>query len=350
MPKKWRALDPCGLIGLLLSLSIHVFCFLVVAIYLVEDSLIANGIFLLLYTPSAVLALSSLYMAWITDPGAVPMGARPLVTVRRAASGELKGISRAIRRCHKCNDNYKPNRAHHDSVTGRCIVKFDHFCPWVGNAVGALNHKMFCLFVFYTMSSCVWSIVLVVARAAKCKSPFADSAEELLENCEFWHRNWMILAVTLISLVFFSFTSCMMCEQVEAIKTNASKIARMKMKVGQAGTELSRVTEEFNEMFGGKSNQVAWHWLLPLPVNFPQGMKKVVLGYEWDETFDPSPYEEPNKGDEEAGRIEMTPRNHRVSAPEKSTSLALTDNEQAGMLTKRSNSIERVGTLSGTLT
>lgn len=34
---------------------------------------------------------------------------------------------RGIRRCRKCNDNYKPPRAHHDSVTGRCIVKFDHF-------------------------------------------------------------------------------------------------------------------------------------------------------------------------------------------------------------------------------
>lgn len=57
----------------------------------------------------------------VTDPGAVPMGARPLITVRRAPSGELRDTTsnRAIRRCHKCNDNYKPNRAHHDSVTGR---------------------------------------------------------------------------------------------------------------------------------------------------------------------------------------------------------------------------------------
>ena len=62
--KKWRSLDPCGLVGVSLSASIHIFCFLVIATYLVEGSLIANGIFLLLYTPSVVLALSSLYMAW----------------------------------------------------------------------------------------------------------------------------------------------------------------------------------------------------------------------------------------------------------------------------------------------
>jgi hypothetical protein len=73
-------------------------------------------------------------------------------------------------------------------------------------------------------------------------------------------------------------------------------------RVGQAGTELSRVTEEFNEMFGGDSNQVAWHWFFPLPVEFPPGMQKVVMGFEWDETFDAVPYEEPQgNGDVEMG-------------------------------------------------
>jgi hypothetical protein len=73
-------------------------------------------------------------------------------------------------------------------------------------------------------------------------------------------------------------------------------------RVGQAGTELSRVTEEFNEMFGGDSNHVAWHWFFPLPVEFPRGMQKVVMGYEWDETFDAVAYEEPQgNGDVEMG-------------------------------------------------
>jgi palmitoyltransferase len=129
--RRWLSLDTCGFIGISMSFSVHLFAFGVVVSHLLKGSLPATAVFLLLYTPSVTLALASLFMAWTTDPGAVPMGARPLVTVRRASSGEIVQNdvrrNRALRRCHKCNDNFKPARAHHDSVTGRCIVKFDHF-------------------------------------------------------------------------------------------------------------------------------------------------------------------------------------------------------------------------------
>jgi hypothetical protein len=66
----------------------------------------------------------------------------------------------------------------------------------------------------------------------------------------------------------------------------------MKMKIGQGGTELERVTYDFNEMFGGNSAHPTWHWFIPLKVEFPDNMHKVVLGYEWDPTFGDKPYQE----------------------------------------------------------
>jgi hypothetical protein len=72
--------------------------------------------------------------------GRVPL--RETVAIERCIDGSGLRRRRGVRRCGTCNDNYKPQRAHHDSITGRCIVKMDHFCPWVGNAVGIMNHKV----------------------------------------------------------------------------------------------------------------------------------------------------------------------------------------------------------------
>eukprot|EP00977_Amphora_coffeiformis_P026324 scaffold25556_cov137-Amphora_coffeaeformis.AAC.2 len=145
--KQWLSLDACGLFGVSFSWFVHFYALIVCGALLISDSLVATSIYFALYVPTSFLAMASLYRAWTTDPGAVPMGARPLTLVRRASTQSLSGNKsgdnnktttpgepprrrRAVRRCHKCEDNYKPPRAHHDSVTGRCIVKFDHFCPW----------------------------------------------------------------------------------------------------------------------------------------------------------------------------------------------------------------------------
>lgn len=329
-----------------LSVSVHLFAFGVITRYLIADSLIANGIFLLFYLPAFLLALSSLFMAWSSDPGAVPMGARPLVTVRNASSGGAvsTGRRRGMRRCPKCGENFKPGRAHHDSVTGRCIVKFDHFCPWVGNAVGAMNHKFFILFVGYTMASCLFSLLLIGVRTIFCgsPSPFFSHNEDPPDYCTGWNDSYMGLALLVVSVVFFLFTACMFFEQIEAIQTNISKIARMQMSVGRGGTELSRVTDEFNEIFGGDSNQMAWHWFLPIPIEFPNGMKKVVMGYEWDETFDLAPYQDPADRDEETGSIHSTSSSNRIELttipPASQSNKSQTDvSEEGGVVHKSSD-------------
>lgn len=271
-----------------------------------------------------------------------------------------------------------------------------------------MNHKFFVLFVGYTMLSCILSLVLIMIRAFHCgwmpsdgddsassgnngmsdlstgganNSTLSDSLEDEnrrflegthLEECQGFFNSYATLTLLIVSVVFMIFTCCMLFEQIEAIETNASKIARMKMRVGQAGTELARVTEEFNEMFGGTSNKVSWHWFLPIEVEFPRGMKKVVLGYEWDETFDPVPYEEPSGihgassalsaggaeagRDEELGTVELTSTSMSLSnstlkpAPLNPTSSAVLDggeeasfsgtpvSETRPQLVKRSNS------------
>jgi DHHC palmitoyltransferase len=251
----------------------------------------------------------------------------------------------SIRRCHKCGDNFKPPRAHHDSVTGRCIVKLDHYCPWINNAVGALNHKLFCLFLLYTAMACATTWLLMGVRLWHCSSYSASAhngsssssssssstipqdrflaassnnsytnPHDLLrhfpaalfpEECRDWVSDPWVRTLALASVLFFVFTTVMGCEQIEAIRSGRGKIARLQQSVGRNGTELSSVTSEFNEMFGGSSPRVAWHWFVPTPVQFvPRHMKAVVLGYEFNETCLPVPYqEEPSLDEAECGSV-----------------------------------------------
>jgi len=57
------------------------------------------------------------------------------------------------RYCQKCRC-VKPDRAHHCSSCGRCVLKMDHHCPWVATCVGLRNYKPFLLFLLYTSVFC----------------------------------------------------------------------------------------------------------------------------------------------------------------------------------------------------
>lgn len=52
------------------------------------------------------------------------------------------------RYCSTCY-NWKPDRSHHCSEMNRCILKFDHFCPWVGGVVSETSYKFFIQFNLY---------------------------------------------------------------------------------------------------------------------------------------------------------------------------------------------------------
>ena len=57
------------------------------------------------------------------------------------------------RYCKKCR-SVKPDRAHHCSTCGRCVLKMDHHCPWLATCVGLRNYKPFLLFLIYTSLFC----------------------------------------------------------------------------------------------------------------------------------------------------------------------------------------------------
>ncbi|NP_001089258.1 palmitoyltransferase ZDHHC15 [Xenopus laevis] len=74
--------------------------------------------------------------------------ARKLPVYTRTGSG-------ATRFCDTCQ-MVKPDRCHHCSVCGMCVLKMDHHCPWVNNCIGYSNYKFFLLFLAYAMLYCLY--------------------------------------------------------------------------------------------------------------------------------------------------------------------------------------------------
>ena len=61
--------------------------------------------------------------------------------------------------CAYCK-NWKPDRTHHNRDTGRCILKMDHFCPWVGGVVGERSIKFFLQFLVYALILTTYATIL----------------------------------------------------------------------------------------------------------------------------------------------------------------------------------------------
>lgn len=55
--------------------------------------------------------------------------------------------------CPECAA-HRPERAHHCSQCGVCVMRMDHHCPWIGNCVGWRNYKYFLLMNWWCFLAC----------------------------------------------------------------------------------------------------------------------------------------------------------------------------------------------------
>lgn len=58
-------------------------------------------------------------------------------------------------------------------------------------------------------------------------------------------------------------------------------------------------------MFGGEHPTMSWHWILPLPVRFPEWAMDNIMGFEYNVTREGAsgPYREPSETDGENSSV-----------------------------------------------
>lgn len=261
--KYWLNLDPCGLVCSSLVYFIVFFCDYNVVTKVIIPwfgpytvSAWFHGIF---FNILASLALLSHARAMLSNPGAVPTNSRPT---------SPDGWSRE---CHRCK-NFKPDRAHHCSICGRCVIKMDHHCPWVNNCVGLANHKFFLLFLLYIFSICIYALTLISLRFWTCITAIGTD-----NRCEGnTGDGLMVLITTILAVLFMLFTCCLGIDQSSVVTTNQTQIDRMKTSKqrgtsgGQYMDERRRIWDNIAEVVGGDPYREGFRitWLLPTPITY----------------------------------------------------------------------------------
>eukprot|EP00055_Hartaetosiga_balthica_P010712 m.46608 g.46608 ORF g.46608 m.46608 type:complete len:628 (+) comp7279_c0_seq3:65-1948(+) len=107
------------------------------------------------------LFIFTFYKTHANDPGIIHSSRRNRsMVINRLADENCLNLTHF---CPSCLIR-KPLRSKHCAVLDRCIAKFDHFCPFVDNTIGANNHKYFILNLF----SCILANVIFLYYCIQC--------------------------------------------------------------------------------------------------------------------------------------------------------------------------------------
>uniref|UniRef100_A0A7N8XUA1 Palmitoyltransferase n=1 Tax=Mastacembelus armatus TaxID=205130 RepID=A0A7N8XUA1_9TELE len=132
--------------------------------------------------------------SWKSDPGIIKASEeqkkKTIVELAETGSLDLSIF------CSTCLIR-KPIRSKHCAVCNRCIAKFDHHCPWVGNCVGTGNHRYFMGYLFFLLCMICWMIYGCISYwRIHCATSYAKDGFWLyltqIASCSPW-MFWMFL-------------------------------------------------------------------------------------------------------------------------------------------------------------
>ncbi|XP_058804108.1 palmitoyltransferase ZDHHC20-A isoform X2 [Phymastichus coffea] len=179
--------------------------------------------------------------------------AQDLPVTNRTIKGE-------IRFCDQCQ-LVKPDRAHHCSVCGTCVLKMDHHCPWVNNCVAFHNYKFFMLFLAYALLYCIYI-------AATSLQYFIQFWRGELEGDGKFH----LLFLFFVALMFAISLNSLFFYHCYLILHNRSTLEAFRPPMFRTGKDKDGFSlgkyNNFQEVFGDDSRL----WFIPIFTSFGDGV------------------------------------------------------------------------------
>eukprot|EP01025_Chloroclados_australasicus_P032884 TRINITY_DN333_c2_g1_i2.p3 TRINITY_DN333_c2_g1~~TRINITY_DN333_c2_g1_i2.p3 ORF type:complete len:300 (-),score=26.83 TRINITY_DN333_c2_g1_i2:1120-2019(-) len=217
---------------------------------------IVFGMIVIIFSIMVFMMLWSYFACVIADPGHVPHNWHPFVDDEDAQQmlERLPQLCQIFDRsdplspryCRKCSQ-WKPPRTHHDSVSGNCVLKMDHYCIWVVNCVGLLNYKFFLLFLFYAQIACTFAAVLLLYPMAE----FFKSGGQ--------GSGGIALFAWVLDLAFSLSLAGFLLMHYQLLSTNRTTIEAYEKKHSFWPFDKGR-KKNMEEVFGHET----WRWLLPV--------------------------------------------------------------------------------------
>ncbi|XP_048588395.1 palmitoyltransferase ZDHHC3 [Nematostella vectensis] len=125
--------DPCGVACIVFTYLCVIYADYCIVEHVIIPTLsdsLWGTLHVIIFNVLALLLLISHSRASYSDPGVVPLPTTSLdFSEINKAHSEKPQSNTEWTACTRC-EAYRPPRAHHCRICGRCIKKMDHHCPW----------------------------------------------------------------------------------------------------------------------------------------------------------------------------------------------------------------------------
>ncbi|KAI1725462.1 DHHC palmitoyltransferase domain-containing protein [Ditylenchus destructor] len=145
------------------------------------------------------------YWIWTSDPGYINVThkERCAMIIEMTEQPNFKGNF-----CSTCL-LIRPSRSKHCQVCDRCVLRFDHHCPWVNNCIGIQNHRAFVLYLAFLNIASGLTFV-------GCMIYWRDVCGEISHINIVYCKPWVTM-LQMFSLFYFMWVGAMLCIQAYQI-------------------------------------------------------------------------------------------------------------------------------------